>query len=77
LGAEKFFDIKCRKAGLTPAATVIVANHPSAQDAWGWLKEELKKENTEALKKGMVNLGRHIENMKKFGVPIAWRSIIS
>jgi formate--tetrahydrofolate ligase len=71
LGAEKFFDIKCRKAGLTPAATVIVATIRALKMHGGVAKEELKKENTEALKKGMVNLGRHIENMKKFGVPIA------
>ena len=71
LGAEKFFDIKCRKAGLTPAATVIVATIRALKMHGGVPKEELKKENTEALKKGLVNLGRHIENMKKFGVPIA------
>jgi formate--tetrahydrofolate ligase len=71
LGAEKFFDIKCRKAGLTPAATVIVATIRALKMHGGVAKEELKKENTEALKKGLVNLGRHIENMKKFGVPIA------
>ncbi|MEQ1524118.1 MAG: formate--tetrahydrofolate ligase, partial [Aestuariivirga sp.] len=71
LGAEKFFDIKCRKAGLTPAATVIVATIRALKMHGGVAKEDLKKENTEALKKGMVNLGRHIENMKKFGVPIA------
>ncbi|HEX7108799.1 MAG TPA: formate--tetrahydrofolate ligase [Aestuariivirga sp.] len=71
LGAEKFFDIKCRKAGLTPAATVIVATVRALKMHGGVAKEELKKENTEALKKGLVNLGRHIENMKKFGVPIA------
>jgi formate--tetrahydrofolate ligase len=71
LGAEKFFDIKCRKAGLTPAATVIVATVRALKMHGGITKEELKKENVEALKKGLVNLGRHIENMKKFGVPIA------
>jgi formate--tetrahydrofolate ligase len=71
LGAEKFFDIKCRKAGLTPAATVIVATIRALKMHGGVAKEELKKENPEALKKGLVNLGRHIENMKKFGVPIA------
>ena len=71
LGAEKFFDIKCRKAGLTPAATVIVATIRALKMHGGVAKEELKKEHTEALKKGLVNLGRHIENMKKFGVPIA------
>ena len=71
LGAEKFFDIKCRKAGLTPAATVIVATIRALKMHGGVAKEDLKKENVEALKKGLVNLGRHIENMKKFGVPIA------
>ncbi len=71
LGAEKFFDIKCRKAGLTPAATVIVATIRALKMHGGIAKDDLKKENIEALKKGLVNLGRHIENMKKFGVPIA------
>ncbi|MFN0194802.1 MAG: formate--tetrahydrofolate ligase [Aestuariivirga sp.] len=71
LGAEKFFDIKCRKAGLTPAATVIVATVRALKMHGGVAKEELKKENVEALKKGLANLGRHIENVKKFGVPIA------
>jgi formate--tetrahydrofolate ligase len=71
LGAEKFFDIKCRKAGLTPAATVIVATVRALKMHGGAAKEELKKENFEALKKGLANLGRHIENVKKFGVPIA------
>ena len=71
LGAEKFFDIKCRKAGLQPAATVIVATIRALKMHGGIAKEELKKENVEALKKGCANLGRHIENMKKFGVPIA------
>ncbi len=71
LGAEKFFDIKCRKAGLTPAATVIVATIRALKMHGGIAKDDLKKENVEALKKGLVNLGRHIENMKKFGVPIA------
>ncbi len=70
LGAEKFFDIKCRKAGLTPAAAVIVATVRALKMHGGVAKEELKKENIEALKKGCANLGRHIENMKKFGVPI-------
>jgi formate--tetrahydrofolate ligase len=71
LGAEKFFDIKCRKAGLTPAVTVIVATVRALKMHGGVAKEELKKENVEALKKGCANLGRHIENVKKFGVPIA------
>jgi formate--tetrahydrofolate ligase len=71
LGAEKFFDIKCRKAGLEPAATVIVATIRALKMHGGVAKDDLKKENVEALKKGCTNLGRHIENMKKFGVPIA------
>jgi formate--tetrahydrofolate ligase len=71
LGAEKFFDIKCRKAGLQPAASVIVATVRALKMHGGIAKDDLKKENVEALKKGLANLGRHIENMKKFGVPIA------
>jgi len=71
LGAEKFFDIKCRKAGLHPAATVIVATVRALKMHGGVAKEGLKAENVDALKKGLANLGRHIENMKKFGVPIA------
>jgi formate--tetrahydrofolate ligase len=71
LGAEKFFDIKCRKAGLQPAASVIVATVRALKMHGGIAKDDLKKENVEALKKGLANLGRHIENMKKFGVPIS------
>ncbi len=71
LGAEKFFDIKCRKAGLLPAAAVIVATIRALKMHGGVGKDDLKKENVEALKKGCSNLGRHLENMKKFGVPIA------
>ncbi len=71
LGAEKFFDIKCRKAGLSPAATVIVATIRALKMHGGVAKDDLKKENVDALKKGCANLGRHIENVKKFGVPIA------
>ncbi|MDE2445156.1 MAG: formate--tetrahydrofolate ligase [Alphaproteobacteria bacterium] len=71
LGAEKFFDIKCRKAGLSPAATVIVATVRALKMHGGVAKEDLKKENVDALKKGCANLGRHIENVKKFGLPIA------
>ena len=70
LGAEKFFDIKCRKAGLTPAVTVIVATVRALKMHGGAAKEDLKKANVEVLKKGLANLGRHIENVKKFGVPI-------
>jgi formate--tetrahydrofolate ligase len=71
LGAEKFFDIKCRKAGLSPSVTVIVATVRALKMHGGVAKEGLKTENVEALKKGLANLGRHIENVKKFGVPIA------
>jgi formate--tetrahydrofolate ligase len=71
LGAEKFFDIKCRKAGLHPAAAVIVATVRALKMHGGVGKDDLKKENVAALKKGLANLGRHIENVKKFGVPIA------
>ncbi len=69
LGAEKFFDIKCRKAGLAPEAVVIVATIRALKMNGGLTKDELGEENVEALKKGCVNLGRHIENVKKFGVP--------
>jgi formate--tetrahydrofolate ligase len=71
LGAEKFFDIKCRKAGLSPSVTVIVATVRALKMHGGVAKDGLKTENVEALKKGLANLGRHIENVKKFGVPIA------
>jgi formate--tetrahydrofolate ligase len=71
LGAEKFFDIKCRKAELSPAATVIVATVRALKMHGGAAKDELKTENVDVLKKGLANLGRHIENVKKFGVPIA------
>jgi formate--tetrahydrofolate ligase len=69
LGAEKFFDIKCRKAGLKPAAAVIVATVRAMKMNGGVKKEELGKENVEAVKKGCANLGRHIENVRQFGVP--------
>src|SRR4051812_45002785 len=68
LGAEKFFDIKCRKAGLKPAAAVIVGTIRALKMHGGVAKEDLGKENVEALKKGFANLARHIENVKKFGV---------
>ena len=71
LGAEKFFDIKCRKAGLKPDATVIVATIRALKMHGGVAKDDLKKENVEAVKKGLANLGRHIENVRKFGVPVA------
>jgi len=69
LGAEKFFDIKCRKAGLKPAAAVIVATVRAMKMNGGVKKEDLGKENIEAVRKGCLNLGRHIENVKQFGVP--------
>ncbi|MDH4986130.1 formate--tetrahydrofolate ligase [Aminobacter anthyllidis] len=70
LGAEKFFDIKCRKAGLKPAAAVIVATVRAMKMNGGVKKEELGKENVDAVRKGCANLGRHIENVKQFGVPV-------
>jgi formate--tetrahydrofolate ligase len=70
LGAEKFFDIKCRKAGLKPSAAVIVATVRAMKMNGGVKKEELGKENIEAVKKGCLNLGRHIENVHQFGVPV-------
>ena len=69
LGAEKFLDIKCRAAGLTPDAAVIVATVQALKYNGGVPKAELKAENLEALQKGLVNLGKHIENLQKFGVP--------
>ncbi|MEQ8319051.1 MAG: formate--tetrahydrofolate ligase [Rhodospirillales bacterium] len=70
LGAEKFFDIKCRKAGLSPSAVVIVATIRALKSNGGVGKDELNNENVAALKKGCPNLGRHLENLKKFGVPV-------
>ncbi len=70
LGAEKFFDIKCRLSGLTPSAVVIVATIRALKYGGGVPKAETSKENVEALLKGLPNLEKHIENMKKFGVPI-------
>jgi formate--tetrahydrofolate ligase len=69
LGAEKFFDIKCRKAGLRPDAAVIVATVRALKMHGGVPKKELGPENVAAVSKGMANLERHIENVKKFGVP--------
>lgn len=69
LGAEKFFDIKCRAAGLSPSAAVIVATVCALKMHGGVLKADLAKPNTEALKKGFENLSTHIENIAKFGVP--------
>ena len=70
LGAEKFFDIKCRMAGLKPAAVVLVATIRALKYNGGADKKELGNENTEALKKGIVNLEKHIENLKQYGVPV-------
>ena len=70
LGAEKFFDIKCRKAGLKPDATVIVATIRALKMNGGVAKADLAHENVEALKKGTANLLRHISNMEKYGVPV-------
>ena len=70
LGAEKFFDIKCRKAGLKPSAVVVVATVRALKYNGGVPKTELGVENLSALKKGIVNLGVHIGNMQKFGVPV-------
>ena len=69
LGAEKFFDIKCAAAGLTPSCAVIVTTLRTLKYYGGLPKEEISKENREALKKGLENLEKHIENVKKFGVP--------
>src|SRR6478736_4100714 len=69
LGAEKFFDIKCRKAGLKPVATVIVATVRALKMNGGVAKSELGKEDVEAVRNGSVNLLRHIENVRQFGVP--------
>ncbi len=69
LGAEKFFDIKCRKAGLKPSATVIVATVRALKMHGGVAKEDLKGENVEAVRKGAENLKRHLENVAKFGIP--------
>ncbi|WP_448901518.1 formate--tetrahydrofolate ligase [Eubacterium sp.] len=70
LGAEKFLDIKCRFAGLTPSCIVLVSTVRSMKYNGGVAKDDLKEENLEALKKGSVNLGAHIDNLKKFGVPV-------
>ncbi|GGL72396.1 formate--tetrahydrofolate ligase [Wenxinia marina] len=70
LGAEKFMNIKCRKAGLAPDAVVIVATCRALKANGGVGKADLNKENVEAVKKGCANLGRHIANVKSFGVPV-------
>ena len=71
LGAEKFLDIKCRKSNLKPSCVVIVATIRALKMHGGVPKDDLKNENVDALKKGLVNLERHIENVKKFGLPVA------
>jgi len=70
LGAEKFFDIKCRKAGLTPNCVVIVATIRALKMHGGVAKDDLKKESLQALEKGYANLERHIENLRKYKVPV-------
>ena len=70
LGAEKFLDIKCRKANIKPSCVVLVATIRALKMHGGLKKEELKQENIEALKKGLPNLERHIQNIKKFGLEI-------
>lgn len=70
LGAEKFFDIKCRKAGLAPDAVVLVATVRALKYNGGIPRGELEKENVEALKRGIVNLEKHIENIQKYDVPV-------
>ncbi len=70
LGCEKFFDIKCRKAGLKPEAVIIVATIRALKMHGGVAKDELKAENLDAVKKGIANLERHLENIAKFNVPV-------
>ncbi len=70
LGAEKFFDIKCRKAGLKPDAVVLVATTKALKMHGGVARSDLARENVDALKKGCANLGRHIRNIGQFGVPV-------
>ena len=70
LGAEKFLDIKCRKAGLKPDAVVLVATVRALKYNGGVPKDQLSAQNLEALEKGIVNLEKHIENLQKFGVPV-------
>ncbi|HAR52423.1 MAG TPA: formate--tetrahydrofolate ligase, partial [Roseovarius nubinhibens] len=70
LGAEKFMNIKCRKAGIAPSAVVLVATVRAMKMNGGVAKADLGAENVEAVKKGCPNLGRHIENVKSFGVPV-------
>ena len=70
LGAEKFFDIKCRKAGIKPNCVVVVATIRALKMHGGVAKDDLKKENLDALEKGFANLEKHIENVRKFHVPV-------
>jgi formate--tetrahydrofolate ligase len=70
LGAEKFFDIKCRKAGIKPDCVVLVATIRALKMHGGVAKDDLKKENLAALEKGFANLERHVQNVRKFGVPV-------
>jgi formate--tetrahydrofolate ligase len=70
LGAEKFFDIKCRKAGLTPDCVVLVATIRALKMHGGVAKDALKAENVEALEKGFANLKKHVENLQRYGVPV-------
>ena len=69
LGAEKFIDIKCRKAGIEPSCAVMVATIRALKMHGGVKKEDLKTENLKALEAGMSNLKRHVENVQKFGMP--------
>ncbi len=71
LGAEKFLNIKCRKSNLKPSCVVIVATIRALKMHGGLTKDEIKKENVNAVKKGLINLERHINNIKKFGLPVA------
>ncbi|CAN0041305.1 unnamed protein product, partial [Chrysoparadoxa australica] len=71
LGAEKFFDIKCRKAGLSPAAAVVVGTVRALKMHGGVAKEDLGAENIAAVREGVSNIARHVENTQKFGVPVA------
>ncbi len=70
LGAEKFFDIKCRKAGISPSAVVLVATIRALKYNGQVAKEDLNKPDIEALRRGIVNLGKHIENLQKYNVPV-------
>ena len=76
LGAEKFLNIKCRKAKIQPSCVVLVATIRALKMHGGLEKDDLKKENLEALKKGLPNLERHIENIKKFGLEVLVLSLI-